>query len=594
MINITESLLGLFLRINNDISEGFCMMINQKRASLPFTSRILSAACLLLLAGSLVVGYVSYSAFLKVQSEQDNLKSKYSELSLDYTNLQSSLTQLQQNTVSKQSFNELQQTTALIQNQLTDLRSQLNNTESSQNLLLQQHEMFQAQLSNLQTNYSNFLTGYKSLGTLGPFSYLIFSDGKGKYYAENGTTQALDFFGSSGSQVGQECIDALSDSGGKIVFAGIIKLDTPLTIEKGCTNGLLELSGYGPSTQLISNPSSDCIDVVGSNAFGYEGPYHVLIDNLVLTSEISPEGYFMNNGIYVKNWFNVNVENVMVFYADNAGILVEDSANVHLNNVYVEGCSGTEYGGTRPLVGAGFLLRGSKDCYLDQCFSDTNEIGFLFDSNNQTNNFPRNVFLTQCEATLTEKTGVSIADTHGIVLTSLLVEGSKGDGVMIVDSFQPSIVDCILSGNLGNGLFITSESANMSQTQATIKECTLIGNSKNGIEIWAKNGEDISQINIEGSTITNSGTGTRGALDQPDIWDGINISNDAVLGGKCTYVSVTDCFLGNEAGSTLTQKYGVRSLQNSDYVQILNCNFFSNIDGNFTLAGENNIMKDNY
>ena len=454
--------------------------------------------------------------------------------------------------------------------------------------------MFQAQLSDLQTNYSSFLTEYKSLGTAAPFSYLIFSDGKGNCFAENGSTQALDFFGTSGDQVGQKCIDALSDSGGKIVFAGIIKLDAPLTIETGYTNGLLELSGYGPSTQLISNRSSDCIDVIGGNAFGYEGPYHILIDNLVLTSEISPEGNLMNNGIYVRNWFNINIENVMVFYADNAGILIEDSANVHLNNVYVEGCSGTEYGGTRPLCGAGFLLRGSKDCYLDQCFSDTNEIGFLFDSNNQTNNIPRNVFLTQCEATLTEETGVSIADTHGIVLTSLLVEGSKGDGVMIVDSFQPRIVDCILSGNLGNGLFITSESANMSQTQATIKDCTLIGNSKNGIGIWAKNGEEIGQINIEGSTITNSGTGTRGTLDQPDIWDGINIGNDAVSGGKCAYVSVTDCFLGNEAGSNFTQKLGVHSLENSDYIQVLNCNFFGNIAGNFTLVGENNTVKDNY
>ena len=432
------------------------------------------------------------------------------------------------------------------------------------------------------------------MGTAAPFSYLIFSDGKGKYFAENGTTQVLDFSGTSGDQVGQKCIDALSDSGGKIVFAGIIKLEKPLTIEKGYTNGLLELSGFGPSTQLVSNPSSDCIDVIGGQAFGYEGPFHILIDNLVLTSETIPEGNFMNNGIHVKNWFNVNIENVMVFYANNAGILIEDSANVHLNNVYVEGCGGTEYGGTKPLAGAGFWFTGSKDCYLNQCFSDTNNIGFLFDSNNVTNNIPRNVFLTQCEATLTEKTGVSIANTHGIVLTSVLVEGSKGDGVMIIDSFQTSIIDSILSGNFGNGLFITTESANMSQTQTTIKGCTMIGNSKNGIGIWAKNGEQISQINIEGSTITNSGMGTHGNPDQPGIWDGININTDAASGGKCTYVTVEDCFLGNEAGSTPTQNYGVRSLENSDYVQVLNCNFFGNIAGNFTLVGQNNVLKDNY
>jgi hypothetical protein len=504
----------------------------------------------------MVISYLSYSAFLKIQASQDDLESKYRELSLEYANLQSSfsnlqsnLTQLQQNYVSNQSFNEL------------------------------------------QANYSSFLSEYQSLGTAAPFSYLIFSDGKGKYHAENGTTQALDFSGTSGDQVAQKCIDALSDSGGKIVFAGRIKLDTPLTITKGKTNGLLELSGLGPSAQLISNRGSDCIDIIGGNAFGYEGPYHVLIDNLVLTSEIIPEGNFMNNGIHVKNWFGINIQNVMVFYADNAGIFIEDSANVHLNNVYVEGCGGTEYGGTKPLTGPGFWLRGSKDCYLSQCFSDTNDIGFLFESNNQSNNILRDVFLTQCEATLNERQGISIANTKGIVLTSVLVEGSNGDGVMIYDSFQTSIINSIISGNAGNGLVITSESANMSQTQTTIKDCTLIGNSKNGVGIWAKNGQQIGQINIEGCTITNSGTGARGNPDQPDFWDGVNISNDATSGGKCAYITIAYCFLGNEAGSTPTQKYGVRSLQNSDYIQVLDNNFFGNIAGDYALVGEHNTLR---
>lgn len=576
------------------------MATNQKRASLQLSSRVLAITCLALLAVSIVVSHLSYSAFLKIQTSQDDLESKYRELSLEYANLQSdfsslqsNLTQLQQNYVSNQSFSELQQTAALIQIQLSDLKSQFNSSESTQNLLLLQHELFQAQLSNLQTNYSSFLSEYQSLGTAAPFSYLIFSNGKGQYHAENGTTQALDFSGTSGDQVAQKCIDALSDSGGKIVFAGRIKLNTPLTIEKGNTNGLLELSGFGPSTQLISNRGSDCIDIIGGNVFGYEGPYHVLIDNLVLTSETSPEGNFMNNGIHVKDWFSINIENVMVFYADNAGIFIEDSANVHLNNVYVEGCSGTEYGGTKPLTGAGFWLRGSKDCYLSQCFSDTNEIGFLFDSTNQSSNVLRNVFLTQCEATLCEKQGVSIANTKGIVLTSLLVEGSNGDGVIIVDSFQTSIIDSIISGNVGNGLVITSESANMSQTQTTIKDCTLVGNSRNGIGVWAKNDQQISQINIEGCTITNSGAGTRGNPDQPDFWDGINISNDVASGGECAYINIADCFLGNEAGSTPTQKYGVRSLQNSDYIQVLDNSFFGNIAGDYALVGEHNTLKYN-
>ena len=169
----------------------------------------------------------------------------------------------------------------------------------------------------------------------------------------------------------------------------------------------------------------------------------------------------MNTGIYVKDWFGVDVENVMVFYAAKAGILVQDSADVHLNNVYVEGCSGVEYGGSQPLTGVGFWLSGSKDCYLNQCFSDTNQIGFLFDSNPQTNNVPRNTFLSLCEATLSGLQGMSIADAHGIVLSSSLLEGSNSEGALIVDSFDVSILDSMINGNAGNGIVVTNQNASM-------------------------------------------------------------------------------------------------------------------------------------
>jgi hypothetical protein len=431
------------------------------------------------------------------------------------------------------------------------------------------------------------------LGTASPFSYLVFCDANGTYYAQNGTTQTLDFSGRSGDQVAQKCIETLSGTGGKIVFAGRIKLDAPIIISPDSTNGLLELSGFGPSTQLISGYGIDCINIIGTNAFGYEGPYHVSINNFVLTSETSPEGRYMNNGIYVKNWFNINIENVMVFYANNAGIRIEDSANVHLNNLYVEGCAGTEYGGAKPLTGKGFWLSGSKDVYLSQCYSDTNEIGFLFDSNSQSDTFSRNVFLTQCEATYNEKQGVTLANTHGIVFTSTLVEGTNGDGVMVIDSSQANIMDSIVIGNVGNGIVVTTESANNSQAQIAIKDCTVVGNGKNGIGIWAKNSMQISQVRIESCTITNSGTGVRGNQNQPEIWDGINISNDSYFGGKCFSINVQNCLIGNDAESLPTQKYGVRSLQNSEFVSLIGNRFFGNLAGDFALAGQQNTTIDN-
>ena len=267
----------------------------------------------------------------------------------------------------------------------------------------------------MQENYAQFVVEFQKL-PVSSFNYLIFTDGRGNYYAENGETATIDYSGTSATEVTQNCIDALSSFGGKIVFAGTINLNGPLTIEKGASNGLLELSGFGPYSQLVVEQGGDGIHIFGDQAFGYGGPYHVVVRDLVLTGETSPRGNFMNKGIYIKNWFGVSIENVMIFYANHSGILIEDSANIRLDNVYVEGCSGTEYGGIEPLQGVGIWLRGSKDCYFHNCYSDTNEFGFVLDANPETDNIPRNVFLTQCEATLSNQNGLSISYADGIVI----------------------------------------------------------------------------------------------------------------------------------------------------------------------------------
>jgi hypothetical protein len=434
---------------------------------------------------------------------------------------------------------------------------------------------------------------YQRLRPVADFSYLIFTDGEGNYYAENGTTRAIDYSGTNGSQVAQNCLNVLATSGGKIVFAGEINLDTPLTLQKGDTNGLLEISGFGPSTQLIVSQGSDGIHIIGDQAFGYGGPYHVVIRDLVLTTKVLSNGTSMNTGIYIKNWFGVDIENVMVFYANKSGILIEDSAKVQLDNVYVEGCCATEYGGVKPLTGVGFWIRGSKDIYLSRCYSDTNEIGIMIDSNPKTNNIPRNVFLSQCEATFCNQKGIFISHADGISVSDSLVEGSNSDGIMIVDSFRINLMNIFVIGNVGNGIVVTSQDLNMTQSEIRLIGCTVNSNNRNGIGIWAKNGKQISHLSIESCTIINSGTGARDSQDQPDQWDGINISNDAIIGGNCRLIKIIGCFIGNRIGANQTQKYGIRSLQNSDYVQVFQNYFFNNMAGNCSLVGTNNSLENN-
>ncbi len=406
--------------------------------------------------------------------------------------------------------------------------------------------------------------------------------------------ELLIFQAASGTQVGQNCITALSTSGGKIVFAGAINLDGPLIIQNGASNGRLEISGFGSSSQFIISQNSDGIRILGSQAFGYGGPYHVTIKDLVLTSAPTRVGRFIKNGIYIKNWFGVDVKDVMIFNANNSGILIEDSADVQLDNVYVEGGSGTEYGGSEPLTGAGIWLKGSKDCYFRNCYSDTNYDGFRIDSTSEKGDMPRSIFLTQCEATLSQQFGMLISRADGIVLSDSLVEGSNEDGIVIVDSFRINVANTLVIGNVGNGILINSYGLNMTQSEILINGCTIKSNNQNGIKIWAKYNMSITQVSIQDCNIILSGTGARGNLNQPNIWDGVFISNDATTGGNCKYIKITNCFLGNIAGANQTQSYGIRSLQNSDYVQIFHNNFFQNLAGNYTLGGTHNSIGDNY
>ena len=566
-----------------------------------FRSRRFAVIYSAMLVTIVILGYINYSSITKLQLDQNNLEIKYNKLELQYSGLEANYSELQHNTsiiksqlgnLQSQQDNLLSQYNSL-QSNYSNLQSQQDNLQAQQISLQSQYTILQSQYSSLETNYTDFLAEYQRLQPVADFSYLVFTDEKGNYFAENGTTRIIDYSGTNGTYIGQQCLDALAESGGKIVFSGKISLDTPLIIQKEDTTGLIEICGFGPSTQLIVGQGSDGIQIFGEQAFGYGGPYHIVIRDLVLTSEILPEGRFMNNGIYIKNWFGVDIENVMVFYANISGILIEDSADVHLNSVYVEGGGGTEYGGTEPLTGVGIWLKGSKDCYLSNCYSDTNEFGFFIDPNSESNNLPRNIFLTQCEATLNEQNGIFISNADGIVVSDSLVEGSNSDGLMIVDSFVVDLVNIFVVGNVGNGVVVTSESLNMTQCLVAIKGCFISSNNQNGIGIWAKNENQISHVSIEGCTIIDSGTGARGNPDQPDFWDGINISNDVITGGRCKSIKILSCSLGNRE-ETPTQKYGIRSLENSDYVQVIHNDFFQNIAGTYMLVGLNNSIGENF
>ena len=367
---------------------------NKQKKALKVT---ISAIFVALLVVGMIFGISNYQTESKTNQTLNELNLQIN--ALDKTNL------------------ELQENNSQLSSQLQTLQSQLlNNTENLQANLNAMKANYTTLLGNL-TNTQNTLTALEAQQNAlqtkpepdEPFNYLIYSNATGNYVAENGATLAVDYSGSNATKVCQSCINSLLlGKGGKIILAGTINLEGPLIITQGASNGTIEIDGYGPSTQLIVPENEDGIDLVGNQAFGYGGPYNAVINDLVLTTGNPPQNKSMENGISIKNWFDVSIQNVYVYYANNSGIQIEDSADVNLQSVYVEGCGGTEYGGSQPLLGAGFSIVGSKDCYLDNCYSDTNYFGFLIKANPENSYLPNNIFLSECEATSCQLTGISI------------------------------------------------------------------------------------------------------------------------------------------------------------------------------------------
>ncbi len=526
-----------------------------------------STICLCILLVGVFFGYYNYLSSVQTGQTQSKLQLQIDDLNKKNLQLQENNSQLsgQLGALHDQLQSQFQSQLEAMQNNLTTTQSKLN--------------ALQTQLDTPQPSPPQ---------PTEPFNYLVYSNAAGNYLAENGATLSVDYSGNNATKVCQSCIDSLlSSKGGKIILAGTLNLDGPLIITRSRSNGTIEIDGFGPATRLIVPDKKDGIDLIGNQAFGYGGPYHAVIRDLLLTTGNPPLNRSMENGVYIKNWFDVSIQNVFVFYANNSGVRIEDSANIKLQNVYVEGCGGVEYGGDQSLFGAGISIIGSKDCFLDNCFSDTNKFGFLIESNPKTTFLSNNVFLSQCEATLCLQTGISVGSANGFVLSNSLVTGSAGDGIDIVDSLSITVTNTILQGNSGNGLVINS------QGFITIQDCNVDANGRNGIGIYSQNNITISHVEISGCQITNSGASVNGSPAQPYLWDGININTDVNTGGNCSYIQISNCLIGNRDGTNSTQSFGVRSMGNSDYVQVLQNIFFNNLVGNYSLVGAHNSIANN-
>ena len=236
------------------------MTVSSQQVRTSVSIKLFTVTCLALLAVAASVGYLGYSTITKLQTDQNALQSKYDGLSSQYSGLQAN-------------YSELQKNNSNIQSQLTNLQSQFTTLQSQQDTL-------QSKYSTLQANYTEFLADYQKLRLINSFSYLVFTDANGNYYAENGITRAIDYSGKDLVPI----LNTLIALGKTCYFLpGVYYFNSSVNISG--QNGA-SISGAGVEATIIELTSNTCaFNITGTNSSAHNAGFSM--SNIAIKSTTS-------------------------------------------------------------------------------------------------------------------------------------------------------------------------------------------------------------------------------------------------------------------------------------------------------------------
>jgi parallel beta-helix repeat protein len=160
------------------------------------------------------------------------------------------------------------------------------------------------------------------------FSYLVWVD-SGTYYAKNGLTGAIDFYGSAALTVIQSAINTLTWGGTIFLLKGTYELDDAL----GLVFNSLALEGEGNATVLKVKASKQVNAIQGFNS-------RLSISNLKIdgnkANNVAGGDLTKQNGIYFSGASQSHIENVFVENCIYDGIFV--SATTEAQSISIENC----------------------------------------------------------------------------------------------------------------------------------------------------------------------------------------------------------------------------------------------------------------
>ena len=468
-------------------------MVISKKARKSVSRRIFTVTYLTLLAVTAIVSYLGYSAIMKLQIDQKALQSKYDDLSSQYFDLQAN-------------FSELQKNNSNIQVQLTNLQSQVSILQSQQDILeskystLQsQQDLLQANYSTLQANYTKFMADYQQLRST-PFSYLVFTDGNGNYYAENGTTRTIDYSGTDLASI----LNAVITPGKTCYFLpGEYYLNSTVNV---FGKNDVSISGSGLETSIIQVPSDICaFNITGTGSNVHNARFSM--SNIAINSTTSST----QPAIFIKYMNDIKLSDLSVMRF-NVGYDIECT-----EKVYVYRC---KVWSNKTTFSTGFKFVGySIDIFLIDTLVLHNQpsgVGYSFNNCDS-------ITLIDAIANPTVPSygdggyGFFFFNCHCVNLIGTISDGNGSHGYYLSSGFRYYFTGAWAGSNFGNGLqsdsadhimlsgcsFFTNHMDGIklsNSTDTTISTVISTGNTEHGLEVSNTNG-----ITVTSSILTQNG-----------------------------------------------------------------------------------------
>jgi len=473
-------------------------MVFSEKGKKSVSTRIFAVAYLTLLTVTVIVSYLGYSAIMNLQNDQNALQLKHDDLISQYSGLQTN-------------FGELQKNNSDLYSQLTNLQSQFSSLESQQNMLqanhsalqsqqsmlqadysllqsqqdilevnysaLQsQHDMLQANYSALQANYTKFMDDYQQI-RLTPFSYLIFTDGNGTYYAENGTTKTIDYAGTDLAAI----LNAVVTQGESCHFLpGEYYLNSTVNV---FGKNDVSISGSGLETSIIQVSSDICaFNITGTSSEMHSARFSM--SNLAINSTASST----QPAIFMKYVNDIKLSDLIVTKF-KVGYDIE-----YTEKVYIYRC---KVWSNKTTFSTGFKFVGySLDIFLTDTIVLHNQpsgVGYSFDTCDSIT-----LMDVIANPTITSYGeggyGFLFVNCHWVNLLGTISDGNGDHGYCLSSGFGYYFTAAWAGSNFGNGLLSNGAS------QISLTGCSFYTNHMDGIKLSNANSTTISTLISKGNT----------------------------------------------------------------------------------------------